>query len=49
VGLLFADWCYLASRGAAGGILLMWDRRVVEKVEIVCGGVCCCLLFQECG
>jgi hypothetical protein len=27
------DWCYLGSRGASGGILLMWDRRVVEKIE----------------
>jgi len=27
------DWCYLGANGASGGILLMWDRRVVEKVE----------------
>jgi hypothetical protein len=27
------DWCYLGSSGASGGILLMWDRRVVEKIE----------------
>jgi hypothetical protein len=27
------DWCALGSHGASGGILLMWDRRVVEKVE----------------
>jgi hypothetical protein len=27
------DWCALGSHGAFGGILLMWDRRVVEKVE----------------
>ena len=27
------DWCYLGSSGTPGGILLMWDRRVVEKVE----------------
>jgi hypothetical protein len=36
-GCSFADWCYLASNGAAGGILLMWDRRVVEKVEAYVG------------
>ena len=23
----------IASRGASGGIFLMWDRRVVEKIE----------------
>lgn len=27
------DWCYLGVNGASGGILLMWDRRVVEKLE----------------
>jgi hypothetical protein len=27
------DWTSLGSNGASGGILLMWDRRVVEKVE----------------
>jgi hypothetical protein len=32
------DWCCLDSRGALGGILIMWDTRVVEKIEM-CGGV----------
>jgi exonuclease III len=32
-GCAYVDWLYLGSRGASGGILLMWDRRVVEKVE----------------
>lgn len=27
------DWCYSASRVASGRSLLMWDRRVVEKVK----------------
>jgi len=27
------DWCYMGASGVSGGILLMWDRRVVEKVE----------------
>ncbi|KAF5471907.1 hypothetical protein F2P56_008670 [Juglans regia] len=27
------DWVYLASSGASGGIVVMWDRRMVEKVE----------------
>jgi hypothetical protein len=30
------DWCCLDSTGASGGILIMWDNRVVEKVE--CAG-----------
>jgi hypothetical protein len=36
-GCHFVDWCYLASRGASGGILLMWDRRVVVKTEMYVG------------
>uniref|UniRef100_A0A2N9GA24 Reverse transcriptase domain-containing protein n=1 Tax=Fagus sylvatica TaxID=28930 RepID=A0A2N9GA24_FAGSY len=31
------NWTSLGSNGAAGGILLMWDRRMVEKVEEVAG------------
>jgi hypothetical protein len=27
------DRCYLGSIGAFRGILLLWDRRVVEKIE----------------
>jgi len=27
------DWCYLGSIGAFIGILLVWDRRVAEKIE----------------
>ncbi|XP_050259852.1 uncharacterized protein LOC126704907 [Quercus robur] len=27
------DWLYLGSLGASGGVLLMWDNRVVDKVE----------------
>lgn len=27
------DRVYLASIGAAGGVVVMWDRRVVEKME----------------
>jgi exonuclease III len=32
-GCHYVDWCYMEASGASGGILLMWDRRVVEKVE----------------
>ncbi|KAG2698544.1 hypothetical protein I3760_07G155600 [Carya illinoinensis] len=27
------DWSFLASNGASGGVVVMWDRLVVEKVE----------------
>ena len=33
----YVDWLYLGSDGAFGGILLMWDSRVVEKVEEAVG------------
>ena len=29
------DWCYKASREASNGILLMQDRKVVEKIKYV--------------
>jgi exonuclease III len=32
-GCVHVDWVNLGSRGTSGGILLMWDRRVVEKIE----------------
>lgn len=33
-GCQHVDWSYLASRGASGGILLTWDRRVVKKLDV---------------
>ena len=27
------DWSYLGSCGASGGVLVMWDTRVVNKME----------------
>ena len=33
----YIDWLYLGSEGASSGILLMWDRRVVEKIEEAVG------------
>jgi hypothetical protein len=32
-GCQHVDWCYMGSSGASGGVLLMCDRRVVEKIE----------------
>jgi exonuclease III len=36
-GCQFLNWCDLPSSGASGGILLMWDRRVKEKIEVCVG------------
>ena len=33
----YVDWLYLGSDGASGGILLIWNSRVVEKVEEAVG------------
>jgi hypothetical protein len=33
----YVDWCHVDSRGASGGILLMWDRRVVSRIDSCMG------------
>ena len=36
-GCQHVDWVYLGSIGALGGILVMWDRRAVEKLDEAVG------------
>ena len=36
-GCHYVNWVFLGSSGASGSILLMWDRRVVEKLEDAVG------------
>jgi hypothetical protein len=36
-GCPYVDWCYLASCGASGGMLIMWDKRIVEKIDAFVG------------
>jgi len=43
------DWCYLGANGASGGILLMWDRRVVEKLEVCIGRYTVACSFRNIG
>ena len=31
----YVDWAVLEADRTAGGILLMWDKRVLEKVEVM--------------
>ena len=33
----YINWLYLGFGGAFGGVLLMWNLRVVEKVEEAVG------------
>ena len=43
----YVEWSYVASIGASGGILLMWDRRVVSKVEICQGNFVAACFFRN--
>jgi hypothetical protein len=36
-GIHHVDWLYLGSEGALGGILMMWDRRVVARIDSAVG------------
>ena len=40
-------WMYMGSNGASGGLLLMWDRRVVEKREDCMGHYTMAACFQN--
>jgi hypothetical protein len=41
------DWGYLDSSGASGGILIMWDTRVVEKVDVCVGAYTLAVSFKN--
>jgi hypothetical protein len=43
----YVEWSYVASNGASGGILLMWDRRVVSKVEVCHGSYVVACYFRN--
>ena len=34
---LYVDWAVLDADQMAGGVLIMWDRRVLEKLEVLVG------------
>ena len=33
----YVDWVSLDADQTAGGVLMMWDRRVLEKLEVMVG------------
>jgi hypothetical protein len=41
------DWCYVASSGASGGILLLWDRRVVSRIDSCMGNFVVACKFKN--
>jgi hypothetical protein len=43
----YAEWCFVPSIGASGGILLMWHRRVVSKVDVCVGTFVAASLFRN--
>jgi exonuclease III len=43
----YVDWISLNSIGASGGIILMWDRRVVERVDEAIGCFSISCRFRE--
>ena len=45
----YVDWLFLGSDGASGGILLMWDSQVVEKVGEAVGHFSVSCKFKNVG
>jgi hypothetical protein len=43
----YKEWCHVDSIGASGGILLMWDRRVVTKIDICLGSYVAACSFRN--
>ena len=48
-GSPFVDWEYQASKGASGGIVILWDKRVVEKLDSVSGEFTLSCKFRNVG
>ena len=44
---LYVEWCHVASDGASGGILLMWDRRAVTKLNVYLGSFVAACSFRN--
>jgi hypothetical protein len=43
----YVDWCHVDSRGASGGILLLWDRRVVSSIDTCLGNFVVACQFRN--
>ncbi|KAK9988965.1 hypothetical protein SO802_029204 [Lithocarpus litseifolius] len=48
-GCPYVDWPVLEADGTAGGILLMWDKRVLSKMEVMVGTFSVSVKWQEVG
>lgn len=43
----FVDWIHLDAVGTSGGILLMWDKKVVERLDVEIGSFTVSCKFQN--
>ena len=46
-GCPYVDWCHVDSRGASGGILIMWDRRAISRTDVCMGRFVVACLFRN--
>ena len=46
-GCPYLDWCCMDSRGASGGILIMWDRRAVSRIDSCMGRFVVACMFRN--
>ena len=44
----FLNWASVDARGTAGGLLLLWDNRVLENLEVERGGYSISIRFRNC-
>ena len=44
----FLNWASVDARGAAGGLLLFWDNKVLENLEVESGGYSISVRFRNC-
>ena len=43
----FLNWALVDARGVAGGLILFWDNRVLEKLEVESGGYSISVRFRS--
>ena len=44
----FLNWASVDARGTAGGLLLLWDNRILENLEVERGGYSISIRFRNC-
>eukprot|EP00261_Vitis_vinifera_P032749 XP_019073992.1 PREDICTED: uncharacterized protein LOC109122143 [Vitis vinifera] len=44
----FLNWASVDARGTTGGLLLLWDNRVLENLEVESGGYSIFFRFRNC-